>query len=165
MQSLDLRKLGSLTIEDSKRISFLAESVGIEYNNYIGEIIELNNIEGLQFIPSVVCRNTYMSKIYDRMCRLALLEDRLKSGEIYAAIIIDTKRMKEPIRFLLDKYHSSASIKVLDNQLLRFSFIYPLYSLLRNFYICLNLWFWPKIVKFKNSPINEIYFLDTFIFT
>ena len=42
MHNLDLRKSGSLSIEDSKRVSFLADAVGIEYNNYIGELIELN---------------------------------------------------------------------------------------------------------------------------
>ena len=44
MHNLDLRKSGSLSIEDSKRVSFLADAVGIEYNNYIGELIELNKI-------------------------------------------------------------------------------------------------------------------------
>lgn len=164
MHNLDLRKSGSLSIEDSKRISFLAEAVGIEYNKYIGEIIEINNIEGIQFILRIVCRNTYMSKIYDRMCRLALLEDRLKNGEIYTSIITDSNKMKSPIRTLLNKYHSNAKLKVVDSQLSKFSFIYPLYSIIRNLYICINLWIWPKFIRFNQNPVDDIYILDTFIF-
>ena len=110
MKSLDLRKSGCLSVENSKRITLLADEISLEYNSYIGRIIKDNHIKDLQWLLRVVCRNTYVSLIYDRMCRLALLEDRLKDGKDFNSIMIDSGVMYSPVRQLLEKYNSQATI-------------------------------------------------------
>lgn len=162
MKALDIRKSGSLSIEEAKRFSQLAASISDEYNDYIEDLVLQNNVKGEQYVLQVVCRNTYMSKIYDRMCRLAFIEDRLKAGEVYTSVLTDSRSLKDPIEFLLNKYKSKA--KIINNEKKYFSFFIRVYLSLRNFYICLNLWIWPKFFWFKKDPIDDAYFLDTFIF-
>lgn len=162
MKTLDIRKSGSLSIEEAKRFSQLAISISDEYNDYIEDLVFQNNIKGVQYLLQVVCRNTYMSKIYDRLCRLAFLEDRLQAGYIFTCVLTDSRSLKDPIEFLLNKYNSKA--KIIVNEKKYFSFFIRVYLGLRNFYICLNLWIWPKFFWFKKNPIDEVYFLDTFIF-
>jgi hypothetical protein len=165
MKSLDLRKSGCLSVENSKRITLLADEISLEYNSYIGRIIKDNHIKDLQWLLRVVCRNTYVSLIYDRMCRLALLEDRLKDGKDFNSIMIDSGVMYSPVRQLLEKYNSQATITTTSNSKYykKFYFIYTLYSLIRSFYICFNFWLWPRFMKFTKTPTGSVYLLDTFI--
>jgi hypothetical protein len=162
MKALDIRKSGSLSIEEAKRFSQLAASISDEYNEFIEDLTFKNNIKGVQYVLQVICRNTYMSKIYDRMCRLSFLEDRLKAGEKYSSVLTDSRSLSGPIEFLLNKYNSKAQI-IVDEKIF-FSFFIPVYLSLRNLYICLNLWIWPKFFWSKKDPIDDVYFLDTFIF-
>jgi len=165
MKKIDLRKDGSLSVPDSKRITLLAKQVALEYNDYILQVIRSNDVEGFTSLLSVVCRNTYVSLIYDRMCRLALLEDRLKSGELFISVTLDSYTMTEPVEQLLKRYDSKAVIIVSNVPCSRrFASMYTFFSLLKTMYKCVNLWGWSRLVKCRKHPVGSIYILDTFIF-
>jgi hypothetical protein len=70
---LDLRPGGELSVDDAKIITSLERSLGDEYTSYVGDLVDVNKVEGLQWFLKSTCRNTYDSVIYDSMCRLALL--------------------------------------------------------------------------------------------
>ncbi len=159
---LDLRRGGTLTVADAKRITSLEPVVREEYNQYIGQFAHENNIEDLRWLLRVTCRNTHISLIHDRLCRIALLEYKLCKGEVVDLVLIDSPAMSSAIRQLLKRYGSSARLKIYDcGRLKRFQ---VLTNLAQTIYACLNMWFWSKFVR--RSPLppeTKLILLDLFL--
>jgi hypothetical protein len=159
--TLDLRRDGCLSIEDAKYITTLEPKIRKEYNCYIGELIKVNKLENSQLLLGVTCRNTYISLVHDRLCRLALLEFKLKKKQDLETIIIDSYTLKSPVAQILTDYSSQALIKIAGvtrrRKLHRFTTIY------KNVYFCLNQWFLSKLFRKQYIPKEPIILLDTFL--
>ena len=109
---LDLRKIGRLSVKHAQEITRLEPLVRNEYNDFIGELIRLNTIKELVWLTRVTCRNTYISMIHDRMCRLALLESLLQSETSLKCIIVDDHAIGEAVSQMLVRYGSDARVDV-----------------------------------------------------
>ena len=81
MSSLDLRAYGELSLENAKKITLIQKQVQSEYTEFVTNMINLNQLDNLVWILRPTTRNTYASIIFDSMCRLALLEELLKSDK------------------------------------------------------------------------------------
>jgi hypothetical protein len=161
VNKLDLRKDGKLSVENAKIITAIQQGVQQEYTDFIGNLIKANKVEDLQWLMQVTCRNTYISKIYDLMCRLSLLECLLKDGKNISCIYIDSPAIEYPVIELLERYNSKTKIYIIEckgNK--KFSLIK---NIVRNLYYCLNLWLWPLLIKNKSKPKTSVFLLDTFL--
>ena len=161
MSILDLRKDGLLSIDDSETITEIKDTIGVEYNYFIEDFINLNRLSGKQLLTQATSRNTYVSLIYDSMCRLALLEHVLKNGRSILYIYIDNCSLKEPVEQLLNRYRSGAEIIVKNKKQNKIFTIYG--NFFKNIYICLNMYIWSSLFSRKKKPSGDIIVLDTFI--
>jgi len=164
---LDLRRAGELSVADAKIITALEPVVRNEYNRYIGELVQKNHVEGEQWLIRATCRNTHISLVHDRFCRLALLESKLRAGELLDDIILDSASMHVAVRQLLNNFASNADIHVTRNVRQRRVplKLYFLLNLINNIYQCFNHWFWSKFISVKKLPLHPILLLDTFWFS
>ena len=158
-----MRKNGVLSIADAKHITLIEPKVRESYNQYLGSLASNNNIKNVSWLLGVVCRNTYISLLHDRFCRLQLLEDRLKDQSLmYSAILIDSKSMYLPVSQLLQRYSCSAKIRICGNT--RRKSFHLLKNLIKNIYICFNNWFWALCFNQKKvKPKGSVILLDLFL--
>jgi hypothetical protein len=158
--SLDLSINGILSIKDSKQIDLLEPVVRTEYNEYIGLLVESNNVSGLQWLLRVICRNTDNSMLYHWLCKLSLLEFKLQQGEVIHNIVIDHFPLESSINQLFNRYHYQCTIDVLDKKNKRlFNFSS---NLAKNLYHSLNNYLWGRVFSNRVIPEEEILLLDTF---
>jgi len=101
---IDFRNNGSLPMELAERMSSMQSIIGKEYTEYIGGLADLNNITGLGWLVNVTCRNPYQTKIFDRLCQLALLDDCLNKREEFVSVVVDNYGMFVAVNNLCDKY-------------------------------------------------------------
>ena len=161
MIELDLRKDGKLSIENAKKITTIQQGIQQEYTDFIGNLITANKVKDLQWLMQITCRNTYISKIYDYMCRLSLLESLLKDGENISCVYIDRPTIKYPVIELLERYNSKTKICIIEcKENKKFSL---LKNLVKNIYYCLNLWLWSFLIRNKSKPKKSVFLLDTFL--
>ncbi len=158
-----MRKNGVLSISDAKYITLIEPTVREGYDQYVGLLAGNNNIKGVGWLLSVVCRNTYISLLHDRFCRLQLLEDRLKEqGCQYSVILVDDESMYSPVNQLLQRHICLAEIKVCGKK--RRKKFHLFRKLIKNIYICFNNWFWALYFnKEKIKPKGSVVLLDLFL--
>lgn len=158
---LDLRRDGSLSIEDAKKITSIQTEVGIEYTEYIQALVVSNKISDFQWLLQITSRNTYATSVYDSMCRLRFLESILKEGRKVSNIKIDNPLLEAPIIQILDEHQITSKIEIVNSkksinfQLTR--------NLIKNLYICLCQWLGSLLFKNKNLPDKSLYLLDSFV--
>lgn len=161
VSNLDLRRSGKLSIENAKLITAIQQSVQQEYTDFIGNLIKANKIDGLQWLMPITCRNTYVSNVYDFMCRLSLLECLLKDGVKFSCIYIDSPAIEYPVVELLERYNSNAKIYITECKGNTKFFL--IRNLVKNLYYCFNLWLWPLLIKNKSKPRTSVFLLDSFL--
>ncbi len=161
MNKLDLRKDGKLSIENAKKITLIQNEVRREYNDFVESLVSDNKVVDLQWLMQITCRNTYVSWIYDSMCRLALLECLLQEGRKISCVYIDRPSLKTPVAQLLERYKSETQVYVTDIK--RKKNFQLTRNLGKNLYVCFNLWLWSSLIKVKNKPKGKVFFLDTFL--
>jgi len=159
---LDLRKNGQLSIEHAKLITYLEPNVRLEYNAYIGELAKVNNVAGLTWLTQVTCRNTLLSLIHDRFCRLRLLETILDRGDKLDTIVLDNDCMRKAVVRLCQTKGSNASVTLTGNERIRRGHV--LLNIFKSLYLLLNLFIWPKLIRGKGIPRGPIIYLDNFLF-
>ena len=160
---LDLRINGRLSVECACEITRLEPLVRKEYNDYIGALVKENKVEGLTWLMRVTCRNTYMSFIHAKLCRLALLQKLLEDGFSFEMIVVD-KSIKSIVNQILKKYRHNTKCIILFGGKRRW---YPLLlsNLTKSIYRIISLWLWPKILSNKKKPTGPIYYLDSFLYS
>lgn len=158
---IDLRKNGRLSIENAREITRLEPIVRLEYNKFIGDLAESNKLEGIEWLTRVVCRNTYISMIHDRMCRLALLESLLQDNKPLKSIKVDDPAMGKAVTRVLAKYNKKASVEIQGaSRINRFQLAQ---NLIKTVYFSLILWLLPKLSYGRNKPNEPIIYLDSFL--
>lgn len=162
MSEVDLRACGELSVEDAEDISKIEKTVREEYNKYICELVGTNNVKGSQWFLRATCRNTYLSKIHDAFCRLALLEHILSSDRKVETILIDSPSLRQPLQELLKQCNCVAQIRVCGSSRVRP--LQTICNLMRSLYFTCNIFFWPKIVGKKRKPKQSVILLDMFLF-
>jgi len=159
---LDLRRNGKLATKFAEEINSLEPIVRAEYNDYIGELAEINNINNLGWLAEVTCRNTFASQIHNQMCRLALLESQLKQRNPVTSILVDDDSMYASVVELLKKYGQFLPITISGIKRFRNSQIF--YNFFKTIYMCFNNWVWPKVIAGREKPKGKIIYLENFLF-
>ena len=160
---LDLRESGKLSIENSMLIDVIEKKVRVEYNTFIGCFIRKNYLMQTDLLLTASCRNTNVSKIHDKFCRLALLEENLIQGNIPEHLKVDNNIVADAMKQMLIKHrcqntviepetHNGNSIRVV------------LMNLIKSIYIILNSWLFSRLFLVKNKPKKDILYVDTFLF-
>lgn len=161
MNVLDIRSAGTLSVEDAKTITIIEKSIRSDYNEYICEFAKVNHIKNSQWLLRATCRNTYISKIHDSFCRLALLEQKLSTGEVLDSVLVDNKSIAQTAREILKQHGLTATVSVCG-----YSRIKPLQTvinIIKSIYLVCNLWMWSKLVGRKRIPSTPIVLLDMFL--
>ena len=159
--NVDLRRAGVLDEDNSKEINNIEMSVRIEYNSYIEELLHLNKAQGLTWLLQATCRNTHLSLIHDSFCRIKLLDNILKKGEIVDRVFVDSASLKSACKQIITINNSGATVSFKRP----LSFNYYFFNIIKSFiYICYS-YFVPKIISGKDNPVGPIIYLDNFIFT
>ena len=87
---LDLSNNGELSIEDSILIDKIAPEVQNEYNKLVENLISDNALCSLDLLLSVVSRDPHRSSVLLTLCKILLLEKKLKNGDDISLIIIES---------------------------------------------------------------------------
>jgi len=161
MNVLDLRSAGTLSVDDAKAITELEKSVRDEYNDYICEFATANQVKESQWLLRSTCRNTYISKIHDSFCRLALLEQKLSAGESVHTVLVDSKSISKTAREILSRHKSSATVSVCGKS--KIKLLQKLANILKSLYLVCNLFVWSKLVGKKRKPHGSLILLDMFL--
>jgi hypothetical protein len=159
--NVDLRRVGLLSLENAKEINNIEPSVRIEYNSYIEKLLDLNKVQGLTWLLQATCRNTLKSLIHDSFCRIKLLDNILKRGEVVDKVLVDSKSMISACKQVIRINKSSAIVTLKSSYYFDFFIVKMVKSF---FYICYS-YFVPKLITGGENPIGSIIYLDNFIFT
>jgi hypothetical protein len=162
---LDLTNNGRLSIEDSILIDRISLKVQKEYNLSTGDLVVLNNLSGLDLLISVVSRNPFQTSILPSLCKLCLLDEKLKNGDRIDLIILQDSNLIDAINSILEKFNQTIPIQVYKKnnsiRLLLFCFL----NLIKSIYLITINWLWPRISMTGKKIINEkIILVDNFIF-
>jgi hypothetical protein len=157
---LDLRQDGELTIAQAKCISMLEPSVRLQYNEYIEALITMNGVTGLGWLLRVTCRNTMVSAIHDKFCRIKLLETILSQKETITKVRVDSNSLGLACERVLKKYHSTATVDVSD-KLQRWVTVL---NLLKSLYLIFISFCVVKVIKVKKTPSAPVVYVDNFLF-
>src|SRR4030043_1181096 len=105
---LDLTKLEQ---HNSKLVDNIAEKIRREYVNYLVEIGKDNEKNIDWWVLNFVSRNTLISRLFQNICFLTLLDERLKEGYTYDEIVVNSLALKKTIKKNYYKYHFKVSYK------------------------------------------------------
>jgi hypothetical protein len=161
---LDLGNKGGLSIEDSILIDKIAPEVQNEYNKLVENLISDNALCRLDLLLSVVSRNPHHSSILSTLCKVLLLEKKLKRGDDISLIIIESPILIPTINSVLDKFNQKIPVRVRHKfphiLLIFFSGI----KFIKSIYLIIISWLWPRLTKsYKIQPKESILFIDSFI--
>jgi len=101
---LDLRTDGVLSVDLARKLTVITELVRKEYTEYIGDLIKLNSLSGLDLLVNVTCRNPYQTKIFDNFCKLKLLELCLQENISFDSVLVSDQGMCDSVKSLSKKY-------------------------------------------------------------
>ena len=163
---LDISNNCALSSKDSKLLDKLAKKVSFEYTELITEFIQLNNLIGLDLILSVCSRNPFHSNLFNFLCKINLLEQKLVAKDKIETIIVENLFQKQVVVKIIERFQlKKISIKVKKpyHRLTRFMLIsVKLLSALHRILINLIwLFFFDSPRRYKH--LNNIILVDTFI--
>jgi len=162
MITLDLSARGKLSIKDSILIDKIFPYVVNKYNDYIGSLVSANNIKESSLLLSLLSRDPRSTPFMSFLCKVELLEEKIRSDDLPNLIIVDYKDEKKIIKQVLDRSAiKNIKIKVKGHRMLWFVI---LKNILKTIYIIVNSMFWFKLFLSKKIPSNNIMFVDTFVF-
>lgn len=160
---MNLFKGGELSLEDAKNIDEIQYLVQATYNKYIECLIKENKLSGIDLLLTATCRNTASSDIYDNLCRIELLEENLKQKKKDEIEIHGEESILQLAVQVFDKYKvSGVEFKKTIKHKNKFVFVFM--NILKSIYLIVNSWFWPRVFFVKKRPIEDITYIDTFLF-
>jgi hypothetical protein len=162
---LNLSKKGRLSIKDAILIDKIAPKVQDEYNKLIEQLINTNALSELDLLLSVTSRNPFHSLVLPTLCKVFLLEEKLKRGDKISLIIVENALMLEVIYSILAKFNQKIPVKVSH----KFPYISLTLSSSLNFiksvYLIIISWLWPRLTLFyRVRPKTTMLFVDNFVF-
>ena len=163
LEILDLSEAGQLEEEDCRALDRVSLSTRIEYDNFIGKLIEINQLESKNLFLSVSCRNTLVSRILYNFCCLSLIEERLKTNKTPDVIVVDHPEMKSAVRSLLKKFEIS-NIKIQALRKKKSPTLTLASNILKSLYVTFISFSLSKIFVTRKKPDEAIVLVDTFMF-
>lgn len=161
---LDLSNKGKLSIEDSILIDSIAIKVQKEYNKSTEKLISINKLSELDLLLSVVSRNPFETSILPTLCKVILLEEKLKKGDKINLIIIENNYILETIELLLEQFNIKISIKVKKYNITLRLIFFGFSNLIKSVYLIIIHWLWPRLSKTPRIKTKEnVLLVDSFI--
>ena len=170
VNTIDLRSGWQLSIDFAKEASHVESYVRDEYTDYVGVLAELNGLEGLDWLVSVTCRNPFQTSVFDKFCKLRLLDRCLAQGVKIETIVVDDEGMFNAAFALCAKHQATAQVNIeadgilpqeerlwsrVTNMFFRLAALLYIASIS---FLIPKLSFWKKV-----RPDSEIIFVDTFV--
>ena len=153
---LDLSVNGKLSINDSILIDKIFPYVVDKYNNYIGGLVNINNVNGCDLFTSFLSRDPRSTPFMSFLCKVELLEEKIKSGDVPNLIIVDFEDEKKIIKQVLD-CNGIDNVKV-NVKRYRILWFVILKNILKTIYIIVNSMVWFKLFSKKNIPEKNLQF-------
>lgn len=160
---IDLRKSGTLQVEQAKIATRIEADVRDEYTQYIGKMAKKNSLKGLSWLIAVTSRNPYHTNIFDKFCKLSLLDTCLSRNIPLTKVLVDEQDMYTSVLQVCSKSPSKIVVEFTPrsekNRL--FSVVFRLMVIL---YISAISFFISRLFVFKRErPDYEIIYVDTFV--
>jgi len=160
---LDLRTAGELGRKFKNQLDQIEPTVRGEYNKFIGELIHLNQLTGLDLLLKVTCRNNLTSGILDIFCKISLVESLIELGSLPRLILVDYTEDKKLVRNMLEK-HSYSDVRV-ESSMKRPGIPRTVFlNILKSVFGAVNSYVWSRIYNVKRVPTEPIKYIDTFLF-
>jgi hypothetical protein len=158
---LDLRTNGVLSIDHARLITELESEVRKEYNAFTEALCDANDIQNLDWFYRVTSRNTYVSSIFDKMCRLALLEKILEQKGTVQKILINSIELRVPCEQIIKKFHLVDPIAIeCKDEMYKSNPVFGFIKCVSYFLLMISAkFFFPP----KARPKGDITYIDTFI--
>ena len=161
---LDLSIKGKLSIKDSILIDKIAPKVQSEYNKLIEQLVSDNALCELDLLLSVTSRNPFHSLVLPTLCKVLLLEEKLKKGDKISSIVVENTLMLASIYSILAKFNQKIPVKV--NHKFQYALLIFLGFLkfIKSIYLITVSWLWPRLtMSYKARSKEPILFVDNFI--
>ena len=158
----DFRNNKDLSAKDARRLDQLSGVVRREYDAYIGEFIQANDLTKLQLLLTASCRNTLVSNIHKTFCRIALLEEKIEANECPELIFVDSSSMARVVGGVLDKHRCENVTVVVENKERKVVWVI-LSNLCKSFYTMISSYCWSRYFSLRQEPLENIVFVDTFM--
>lgn len=160
--SLDLRGKGTLSSDDSMRLDSIEPGVRREYNQIIGELIEQNSLHDLELLLKPSCRNTLLSSVHQTLCRIALVDDLLKHGEIPASILVEDRVIAVLIKDLfIARGYVCPDIVITKKKC---DALRVVRNILFSIYQTISDWLGSRWFLPVKKPMEPILYIDNFLF-
>lgn len=160
LANLDLR---SLTVEQSKLYNKIVPDIQEIFNRIIGNIYEKNNNNYNWYFSSVASRNPHQSPLFERLCKIHLIERILSKNDylevhvddyyLYRFILKNLKKDSLKI-FFVGKY--KGRIYILNSMLFRYA---------KYVTILLCKWIISSFTKVSLVRGKELFLIDTFVYS
>ena len=108
---LNILNFIKLDPDNSKLVDNIAEKIRREYVSYLIKIGKDNEKNIDWWVLNFVSRNTLISRLFQNICFLTLLDERLKEGYTYDEIVVNSLALKKTIKKNYYKYHFKVSYK------------------------------------------------------
>lgn len=161
---LDLSVRGKLSIEDSLLIDEIVPKFYDSYNDFIAQLMADNSLRELDFLLTIVSRNPLQSSILPTFCKISLLQEKLRQGDVVSSIIVEDGFMLAVVGEVLSRFNQKTSVTVSQNKPYIVS-IFPMFlRFIQSVYLIAISWLWPRLMGiYRKRPKEPIVFVDTFV--
>jgi len=157
---LDLR---SLTVGQSKLYDEIVPNVQDTFNQIIGNIYDRNKNNHNWYFSSVASRNPHQSPLFERLCKVRIVEILLSQNEFLEVYLDDYCLYK----FILKNFQNN-SLKVFfvgNKKSIINIFIILLYRYAKYIKIILCKWFISSFWKINLIRDRNLFLIDTFVYS
>ena len=110
--TLNVSLAGLLTESQSRRLTELEPVVRDEYTEFIGNLAKANHVQGETWLLGALCRNPSVSGVFERLLRLALLQDLVRAGHKKFFVICDSVAIAEVAQSILNQHDVISEIEI-----------------------------------------------------
>ncbi len=110
--TIDVSLGGALTEGQSRRLTELEPIIRDEYTNFIGDLAKANYVQGETWLLGTLCRNPFVSGIFERFLRFALLQDLVDAGHKNIVVICDSVAIANIVQSILNQCDVESKIKI-----------------------------------------------------
>ncbi len=103
---LDLGHGGRLSPDDAREFNRLCDDVIPEYHDFLARLCHENDLGDAGWWLGVTCRNTFRSRLYADLCRLAYVRQRWLAGRTTRVIRVDTPALADMLARLFAQLHT-----------------------------------------------------------
>lgn len=146
---------------DAKAFDGVCNDTVSEYNKFVQELIEINNLSGLELLQSITCRNPVVCGLFRRLCLIAFFERKAFVDKFGGAVAAPDVQTADLFRRIWSRKKANDIKVIFERQCPIFAVVF--FNLIKTIYITLNSFVWSRLFLDKKKPAKEFIFVDTFL--